>query len=186
MDHASLAGGFADPAQDSARAFRGLMQAMARPGRIENVDGVTPPAPLSVAAGTIVMTLCDAGTGLYLAGAHDCAAVRDWVRFHTGAPIVRAEEAQFVLGTWDALDLTALPLGTPEYPDRSATVIVEMPALAAEGAVLTGPGIKDRAALNLPETRMFQENAARFPLGLDFYFTSGRALAALPRSTKVS
>ncbi|MEO0766502.1 MAG: phosphonate C-P lyase system protein PhnH, partial [Pseudomonadota bacterium] len=32
----------------------------------------------------------------------------------------------------------------------------------------------------------FQRNAMLFPLGLDFMFTSGAQIAALPRSTKVS
>jgi alpha-D-ribose 1-methylphosphonate 5-triphosphate synthase subunit PhnH len=50
---------------------------------------------------------------------------------------------------------------------------------------LRGPGIKDTAALQLPEIRAFQDNAKLFPLGLDFYFTAGDQLAALPRTTKV-
>ena len=46
-----LAGGFHDPAPQSAHAFRALLDAMARPGRIHQVSGALPPAPLSVAAG---------------------------------------------------------------------------------------------------------------------------------------
>ncbi|MEM9872133.1 MAG: phosphonate C-P lyase system protein PhnH [Pseudomonadota bacterium] len=186
MDQASLAGGFADPPQDAAHAFRGIMQAMARPGRIETVSGVSPPAPLSIAAGTIVMTLCDPETGLHLTGAHDTPAVRDWITFHTGAPFVDASDAAFVLGTWAEIELDTLPLGTADYPDRSATVIVEQDAVRAHGATLRGPGIKDTAELNLPDIAIFQRNAAQFPLGLDFFFTHGAQLAALPRSTKVT
>ena len=186
MNQSALAGGFADPPQDAARAFRGLMQAMARPGRIETVGGVVPPAPLSVAAGTVLVTLCDPETGLHLAGAHDTPNVREWITFHTGAPLVPATEAAFVLGTWDAIELDALPLGTPEYPDRSATVIVEMTDLTTKGATLTGPGIRETAGLNLPDIARFQQNAALFPLGLDFYFTCDARIAALPRSTKVA
>ncbi|MEO0504120.1 MAG: phosphonate C-P lyase system protein PhnH, partial [Pseudomonadota bacterium] len=40
--------------------------------------------------------------------------------------------------------------------------------------------------LNLPDLPALQQNAALFPLGLDFFFTSGADLAALPRSTKVT
>lgn len=93
----------------------------------------------------------------------------------------------FALGTWEALGpLSAYPIGTPEYPDRSATIIVECADLAADGATLTGPGIRDTANLSLPETQAFQANASLFPLGLDFFFTSDNRIAALPRSTKVS
>ncbi|MEL6451173.1 MAG: phosphonate C-P lyase system protein PhnH [Pseudomonadota bacterium] len=186
MDHASLAGGFADPPQQAANAFRSLMQAMARPGTIYDLAGAVPPAPVSVAAGTALMTLCDPDTGVHLTGDCNSAAVRDWIAFHTGAPIVDAAQASFVLGSWADLDLGALPLGTSEYPDRSATVIVEMPALTPTGATLRGPGIKDTATLNLPDLVAFQRNAALFPLGLDFMFTCGAQIAALPRSTKVS
>ncbi len=57
--------------------------------------------------------------------------------------------------------MSTYPIGTSEYPDRSAN-------------------------LSLPETQAFQDNAALFPLGLDFFFTSGVRIAALLRSTKVS
>ena len=100
MAQNTLAGGFADPPQDAAQAFRGIMQAMARPGRIETVGGVRPPAPLSVAAATLLLTLCDPDTGLYLAGACDTPTVRDWITFHTGATYVAPADATIVLGAW--------------------------------------------------------------------------------------
>ena len=84
------------------------------------------------------------------------------------------------------MPLSSYPIGTPEYPDRSTTLIVECAELEAAGATLRGPGIKSEAALSLPETRAFQSNRALFPLGLDFIFTCGNRLAALPRSTEVS
>ncbi|WP_299293631.1 phosphonate C-P lyase system protein PhnH [uncultured Tateyamaria sp.] len=187
MQQASLAGGFADPPHQSSTAFRAIMQVMARPGRIETITGGAAPAPLSGAASSVLLTLADPDTGVHLAGAFDTQAVRDWITFQTGAPLVAAPAAQFVLGAWADIDLTQLAIGTAEYPDRSATVIVELPALSPEGAILTGPGIRDRATLGLPgDVGVFQRNAALFPLGVDFMFTSGAQIAALPRSTKVS
>lgn len=182
----SLSGGFANPPVDSAKAFRAALSALARPGRIEDIGGATAPAPVSPAAAALVLTLCDAETPLYLAPGHDGQDMRDWVAFHIGAPIVGPDEAQFALGTWGALGpLTAYPVGDAEYPDRSATLIVELDALEPKGARLTGPGIKDQAHLNLPEITAFQANRALFPLGLDFYFTAGGQIAGLPRSTRV-
>ena len=187
MDAAeNLQGGFADPARDAARAFRAIMEAMARPGTIQTASGATPPAPLSPAAGAALLTLCDSDTPLYLAGAVDRSEVRSWIAFHTGAPICQAGQAMFALGTWQALaPLSVYPAGTPDYPDRSATLIVELPALSPEGAVLTGPGIRKEAQLSLPETAAFQANRDLFPLGLDFLFTCGDRIAALPRTTRV-
>ena len=186
MQAEMLKGGFANAAVDASYAFREAMEAMARPGTICAVRGAEPPAPLSVAAGVLILTLCDPETPVHLAGEYDCAAVRGWITFHTGAPIGAADEAAFAVGTWaDLTPLHRFAIGTAEYPDRSATLIVEMVELTAEGATLSGPGIKDSAALPLPDLAPFQKNAALFPLGLDFFFTEGARLAALPRTTQV-
>ena len=186
MADGTLSGGFADAPIDAARFFRAALDAMARPGRIRNVEGAEPPAPLSVAAGCLLLTLCDPETPLHLAGAHDCAGVREWVTFHCGAPLVAPADAQFAVGGWDALaPLSPYRVGTPEYPDHSATLIVEMDRLEVLGARLTGPGIERDALLSLPETGAFHANAALFPLGLDFFFAAGDRLAALPRTTRV-
>ena len=97
------------------------------------------------------------------------------------------EHAVFALGSWAALaPLNAFPIGTPEYPDRSATLIVETKRLENDGARLSGPGIRESASLSLPEGEAFVQNNALFPLGLDFYFTCGERVAALPRSTRIA
>lgn len=186
MDTLALEGGFADPARTAAHAFRAVMAAMARPGTLQQITGARPPAPLSPAAGAVILTLCDADTPVHLAGAADCHAVRDWIAFHTGAPTTGPGDCSFAVGAWDALvPLDGYPIGTSEYPDRSTTLIVEMPELTATGTTLRGPGIKDRAALSLPDPGACAANAALYPLGLDFLFTCGDSVAALPRSTKV-
>lgn len=187
MQAETLSGGFADPAIGASHAFRSVMEAMARPGTVQDMTGATPPAPLSPAAGAVLLTLCDAETPIHLAGDVDCDAVQAWIAFHTGAPLTGPSHCMFAIGTWGALaPISAYPIGSSEYPDRSATLIVECPTLAAAGATLTGPGIKDHAALSLPDVATFQSNSALFPLGLDFILTSGDRIAALPRTTKVS
>ena len=103
MQAEALDGGFADAPIEAARAFRAAMNVMARPGRIERLAGALPPAPLSPAAGTLILTLCDPETPVHLAGTHDTAALRDWITFHTGAPLVGAREAMFAVGAWQAL-----------------------------------------------------------------------------------
>lgn len=186
MDTAPLSGGFADSPRDASRAFRALLKAMAQPGQIEPLQGAVGPAPLSPAAATLLLTLCDQTTGLFLAPSHDAPALRDWITFHIGAPFVASNEAMFALGTWAALGpLERFPIGTPEYPDRSATLIVEVEVLSMKGAALSGPGIKKTALLSLPETDAFRANRARFPLGFDCYFTCANRVAGLPRSTHV-
>ena len=182
----ALSGDFADAPREAARAFRAVLDAMARPGKIVDILGGAAPAPMSPAAAPLMLTLCDAETPLYLAPGYDGEAISQWIAFHIGAPIVDRENAMFALGSWAALTpQTGFVIGTPEYPDRSATLIVEVDALTTEGARLTGPGIETEARLSLPEPGFFARNAALFPLGVDCLFTCGGRLAALPRSTRV-
>lgn len=182
----ALAGGFAEAPVQSARAFREILEAMARPGLIRRVDGATPPAPLSVAAGVALLVLSDPTTHLHLAGHADCSEVRDWIAFHIGAPLTDADKADFAVGTWEALQpVTRFRIGQPDYPDRSATLIVECDRLVNHGPALTGPGIETATWLNLPETSAFRANRALFPLGFDTLFTAGDRIAGLPRSTRV-
>ena len=134
----------------------------------------------------LLLTLADGTTPVHLAGDHDCPALRDWITFHTGAPLAGAGQAALAVGDWAALQPVArFAIGTADYPDRSATLIVEMPALSALGARLSGPGIRDHAGLSLPEVAAFRANRALFPQGCDFFLTCADRLAGLPRSTIV-
>lgn len=182
----ALLGGFQDAPTQSARAFRAALEAMARPGTIWTVEGAVPPAPLSVAAGVLILTLCDGTTPLHLGASVDVPSVRDWITFHTGAPLVSAEAACVAVGTWaDLTPVQRFAIGSPDYPDRSATLIVEMVELINEGPLLSGPGIASKASLSLPEVSAFRANRALFPQGFDTYLTCDNRLAGLPRSTIV-
>ena len=182
---APFGGGFDHPPVAAARAFRAAMTAMARPGEIVTLPGVTPPAPLSPAAGALLLTLVDGDVALHLAGAWDDPALRDWLAFHTGVRLTAAEAADFAIGRWaDLLPLERFRIGTPEYPDRSATLIVELEALRPGGVALAGPGIAEVAHLPLPDPAILARNAALFPQGIDCFFTAGDRAAALPRSTR--
>ncbi len=183
----AFSGGFENVPVASSHAFRAAMVAMARPGQVQEISGAQAPGPLSDAAATLLMTLCDPETSIYLAADVDTPELRDWLTFHTGAPFVEAGQADFAVGGWDALmPLHQFKIGTAEYPDRSATLIVERAELSNAGATLRGPGIKDTAQFDLPDVGVLQGNAALFPLGVDFFFTSGTRVAALPRSTQLS
>ena len=53
----ALSGGLANPATDAARAFRACLTALSRPGTIVALRGAEPPAPLSIAAGTLLVSI---------------------------------------------------------------------------------------------------------------------------------
>jgi alpha-D-ribose 1-methylphosphonate 5-triphosphate synthase subunit PhnH len=190
----SLGPGLADPSHDSQRLFRAVLDAFAHPGNIVGLPQ-TPEAaePLSRAATAFLLTLVDRDTPLWLAPALDTATLRDFVRFHTGAPVVdRPADALFAVarpGTAPLLE--GFAIGSDPYPDRSATVIVEVPSLGG-GRVRAwrGPGIDGHsrvAIAGLPETFWdeWSANRALFPCGVDVVFTAGTDLVALPRSIAV-
>jgi alpha-D-ribose 1-methylphosphonate 5-triphosphate synthase subunit PhnH len=191
MMRVALEGGFADRPRMSAVVFRAALDAMARPGQAREIAGVIPPDGISTAAAGLLLTLADAETPLWLPERlRDGAA--EWLRFHTNAPqVAKRGQAMFAVGHWDELaPLEEWPVGEPAYPDRSATLIVEVRAL--EGGVeleLSGPGIDGTARLApvLPEgaAAALARNAARFPLGVDFFFTAAGQVAGLPRSTRI-
>jgi alpha-D-ribose 1-methylphosphonate 5-triphosphate synthase subunit PhnH len=181
----ALEGGFADRAVDAAHVFRAALQAMARPGTVHEIAGALPPAPLSPAAGALALMLADHDTALWLAPSLRHRPVLDWLTFHAGAPIAQREGARFAFGRWEELlPLSDFPQGTPEYPDRSTTLVVEVDGFG-EAHRLTGPGIRGEAWLTVPDAEALRANGQRFPLGLDFFLTCGNRLAALPRTTRI-
>lgn len=185
--------GFADAVHDSQRAFRALLDAIARPGAVVQVDAaVTPPAPLSQAAAAALLTLVDFETPLWIDPSGRVPALLAWMRFHCGAPLVEdAARARFALVT-DAPSMPPLDaffIGEDAYPDRSATLIIEVAALRmGDGLRLTGPGIEQEARLaidGLPPgfASAWRANRAIFPCGVDVFLTAGDRVAALPRTT---
>ena len=180
----ALDGGFASASEESARIFRAALNAMARPGQIETVSGIAPPSPMSAAAGALLLTLADHETPVFLAGAYNCAGLREWLAFHTGVSFASRAEAAFAIGTWsDLAPIDSYRIGTSEYPDRAVTLIVEMEQVVASGTLLQGPGIESHMAVNLPDDSILDFNAARFPLGIDMFLVAGDRMAAVPRST---
>lgn len=187
--------GLADPVFDAQRVFRAVLDALAHPGRIVAVgDGLQPPPPLGAAAAAILLTLADADTNVWLDDAAGTPELAAHLGFHCGCPRVsQPGEARFAVIADPAAmpPLSAFDQGTASYPDRSATLIIEVAAL--EGGrpwTLAGPGIKDRAVFapqGLPQSfpGWLTDNRARFPMGVDLLFTCADRLAALARTTRL-
>jgi alpha-D-ribose 1-methylphosphonate 5-triphosphate synthase subunit PhnH len=186
--------GFTDGPIEAAHSFRAIMQAMARPGvPVPLKVSIEPPPPLGKTAAAVALTLCDFQTPIWLSPMMKTDDVARYLRFHTGAPLVDAlEAAQFALLS-EGEDIPALSLfagGTHEYPDRSATLVIEAPGFNTRDVVLAGPGVKGTAHFGvdgLPQAfwAAMAENHARFPVGVDVMFTARGAIAAVPRSTGV-
>ncbi|UDQ90336.1 phosphonate C-P lyase system protein PhnH [Xanthobacter autotrophicus] len=196
---APLAAGFADPVHDAQCSFAAVMRAMAEPGlAVPLASDLDPPAPLSREAAACALALLDYETPVFLDAALSAApAVAAFLRFHTGAPVVDdPAAARFALIADGAAlpDFGAFAQGEPDYPDRSATLIVQVQELGAGALVLAGPGIKGRRSVSaapLPADlpARLAANRALYPLGIDLILTAQGpdglgAVMGLPRSVK--
>jgi alpha-D-ribose 1-methylphosphonate 5-triphosphate synthase subunit PhnH len=183
--------GFADPVAGAQICFRAVLDAMARPGAVITVDlGLHPPAPLHAATAAVLLTLTDAETPVWLDG--ECAAARDWLAFHCGAPAAASPAAAMFVTARALPDLAALNAGTHDDPETSATVILQVDSLnAGRGLSLQGPGLAAPgtiAVAGLPDNFAagWAANHALYPRGVDLILCAGDRLAALPRSVRVS
>jgi len=196
IDTAGLKPGLADPVHGAQRLFRGLLTALAHPGRAVDLnetgaDAVEGPVPLDPATAAAALTLLDYDTPLWIDWIADTPPVRAYLKFHCGCPIVeRSQEAAFGLVT-DPVNMPRLALfaqGVDQYPDRAATLLLQVPSLEGGPAVtLRGPGIRETARIapaGLPDWfwNDWRLNAAQFPLGVDIFFTCGSSVLGLPRS----
>lgn len=186
--------GFSEPVQQSQQTFRKVLDAMSHPGRIVKLDD-TPEGPetLSAAATAVCLTLLDFETPVWLDKTAEQGA--GYLKFHCNCPITDlSTSAQFaVIGDANAIEsLERFNLGSNNNPERAATLIVEVSHIDNEADfTLSGPGIKDQAYLNIQGIsdqfkQLIAENNLLFPRGLDFIFTCGHQLVAIPRSTQIA
>lgn len=190
---AEILPGFADPVAGAQQTFRAVLDAMARPGEVRRVAAPEAmPEGWSPALAAAALTLFDQETPVWLDHAAERATA--YLRFHCGCPIVPASEKAAFAVMADASaapPLHAFGIGDPLYPERSATLILQLPALEGGPALRwTGPGIKGWALVSpqgLPPdfVRQWAGNHALYPSGVDMIFVAGDAVMALPRGVAV-
>jgi alpha-D-ribose 1-methylphosphonate 5-triphosphate synthase subunit PhnH len=195
VDTSRLKPGFADAVHDAQAAFRAVLDAMAYAGRIQQIEtGLDAPEPLHAGMAAVALTLFDFDTSVWLDAEAAAGPVPAWLKFHCGSPLVaQMQAAQFGLIA-DAANLPALEnfaIGEDKYPDRSATLIVQVPSLTdGPETVWTGPGVDGSIAVRiagLPEGfwAQWDDNHGLYPLGVDIIFVSGTSVVGLPRGIKV-
>lgn len=198
VDLSQVAAGFDDPVHDAQGCYRVLLQALAEPARPLPLAGrVDAPSPFTPAAAAIALTLFDRDTPLWLDPALATGAVRAFLRFHTGAPLVAvpADAGFAIVEDTALLPLARFAAGSDVAPESSATVIVQVGALAADGPwQASGPGIATSRRFGIvgwPATLAsafladWQAQWRRFPCGLDIVFAAPDAVLGLPRTTRL-
>lgn len=179
-------------------SFRRVLKALSEPGLIQRMPvTLAAPAPFDVATAALCLTLADLETPVWLDAAMRSPAVESYLRFHCGCPLIdERAAAQFAvlaapLDQSAQLVLADFTQGSMEYPDRSATLLIQVASLdSGPGRLLSGPGIPAVRTLHvagLPDDfdAAWQQNHAAFPLGVDIIFCCGDAIVGLPRTTTI-
>lgn len=191
----ALKPGFADPSTDAARCFRILLNAMSRPGLVQAIATDLPGAGrLNPASVMTALTLCDHESPVWLDDTAGDEAI-DYIRFHCGAPITREPSTAafgFFVDCPDRHGLNSFSIGSPDYPDASATLIIQVEGMnnSADGVALAGPGIESVHRLAVSGLRddfwaWLNTSDRIFPLGIDIILAGPDCLAALPRTVRV-
>lgn len=194
-DNAPLKPGFRDPLFEAQSTFRSVMQALSRPGvPVHRTFSLTPPEPLNAAAAAVALTLCDIETPLWLDPSMKTEETERFLRFHCGCPIAEMPSAACFALVADSRRMPALDefrQGDEEYPDRSATLILQVDGLDQGSAFrLSGPGINGSVELSvcgLPNwfAAAWKLNHAQYPVGVDVILATPDTIVGLPRSTKL-
>lgn len=185
---------FTLPVQDAQHSFRRLLKAMSEPGVIVALHQLKHGwQPLNVATTSVLLTLADNDTPVWLSNTLHNDIVSQSLRFHTNAPLVeQPQQATFAVSsdTISSEQLNALCEGSAVAPETSATLIVQVPSLSGGRMLrLTGAGIAEERMIapQLPNCILHEltERPHPFPLGVDLILTCGERLLAIPRTTHV-
>ncbi|BBI35931.1 phosphonate C-P lyase system protein PhnH [Cohnella abietis] len=185
--------------------FRKLMDAMARPGKIVEIQ------PFSYHQRAFALrymlgigaTLLDQEVSFHLCGTEGALA-KD-IQLLTHSKTKPLEQSDYVLVTGGVVfDVAGCKRGNFHYPDENATIIYQVNAIGEQSLgggianglnsvrlILTGPGVKGESRVFLDGfppalVDQWQESNQQFPLGTDWIFVDliGN-VCCIPRSTKL-
>ena len=189
--------GFTHEAFGSQAVFRTSLNAMSYPGRPLEIplDCVLPSLGHGAAA-ALLLGLLDSDTTLWMSPSVREGDAGPWLRFHTGCQVSDdVNNAQFIwVAHSDSLpQISSMMQGSEDYPDQSATCIIEIQDfdMESEELVLQGPGIDGNCSLKvlgLPDAfvEQWQNNHRIFPRGIDVFLTNASHIVGLPRTTRIS
>ncbi|MGB3294690.1 MAG: phosphonate C-P lyase system protein PhnH [Phormidesmis sp.] len=181
--------GFKDPVHDAQQTFRGLLEAIAHPGQPYTLKSdLTSPAGLTPICAAACLSLLDLETAVWLQPKLP-AAVKDWLRFHTGCRFTdnpKAADFAVISDAFSQPELAAFNWGSAEAPEQSTTLLIQVADFTSGTAQqLRGAGISGSVSFApvLPDVFWQQRPQDGYPQGLDCFLFTQRSVVGLPRTT---
>lgn len=167
--------------------FNSLMQALSRPGRLENWTEWLENSPVYLA---VLATLLDGEVSL--ADVDGLLKDDHWPLLQ--AQNVHSEQAHYALCDGAKAIRFQPKLGTLSSPDFATTIILKVSKLDTHNGdirlKLTGPGVNGETQVSISgidQAWLEQRNewCSAFPLGIDCILVDDTQIMGLPRTTKV-
>ena len=192
----SIPAGFAHPVFESQGTFRVILEAMSRPGTVVPLPvKAAGPEGWSASMTSVVLTLCDMDTQVWLDAACNTKDALRFLRFHCGCPLTDAPaRASFAVVTRHGLmpSFDEFSLGSAEYPEKSTTVLLASDLSGESGGTvrISGPGVAGEGRIPLSWLpsgfiRMWSDNNRLFPRGIDLILVGQDQVVGLPRTLKM-
>lgn len=192
----SIPAGFSRPVFESQSTFRSILEAMSRPGSMVPLP-VQAEGPRGWSGGmaSVVLTLCDMDTPVWLDGKAGTDDALRFLRFHCACPLTDAPaKSSFavVMSHASMPPLIAFSQGSAEYPETSTTVLLatDFDAPAGETISVMGPGVDGTGRLPLSWlppgfAAAWRDNGCLFPRGVDLILVGQAHVVGLPRTLRM-
>jgi alpha-D-ribose 1-methylphosphonate 5-triphosphate synthase subunit PhnH len=188
-----------DEVFDAQAQFRIVMDAMARPGKINVLPhlDILPPEGLNEASALVALGLLNADV-TFACSEVNADEIQSYLSVNTGAQLNPLEQGDYIFltGQEDISVVEKVKVGTLSYPEQGATLIFgvsEISGSKTEGAVkiiLKGPGIENTntvfvTGINADLLNQIKIINQEFPLGVDLILTDvSNQLICIPRSNQ--
>lgn len=170
-----------DIEQTNRKNFKAIMNALSRPGNIENIEPLFNSAMLAISS-----VLLYSQVSFFYDGDEDMQTIKTI----SNAKNVDCKNADYIFA--DKLDnklLKEAKVGIAKEPEFSATLVFLCSNFNKHKVCLSGAGIDGQKELELPVDdefiRIFTDKNSLFPLGNDVLFITQTQILAIARTTKI-
>ncbi|NJK97815.1 MAG: phosphonate C-P lyase system protein PhnH [Bacteroidales bacterium] len=185
---------------DAQAHFRIILDSMARPGKVNNFGEIRINAPgeFNPASALVAFALLNRDVTFF--SATSAKEFNEYMVVNTHAVPSEIQKADFVFinGAGNGDLLLETNVGILEYPEKSATIIIDVeniydvPKDQTFEIILRGPGVETEKRvyvrnISLSVLQALKEQNAEFPLGVDVILTDKEGnILCIPRSNNFS